>query len=63
MKIKKKTKADLIKKHTTPELFALAVLNAIPEISIFEAMNAIREYNKEYNEAYPKTEGQNNGEQ
>ena len=61
MKHKKKTKAELIKAHGTKEEFALAVLNAIPEISVEEAMTAIRKYIKEYNNAYPKTEGQNNG--
>ena len=39
---------NCIEKHGTPEEFTIAILNAIPEISIDEAILAIRNYYKDY---------------
>lgn len=38
---------EFIKKHGTPEEFTIAIIKAIPEISIDEAINAIKSYYKD----------------
>lgn len=46
-----KTTQDLQAAHGTPAEFRRAVLDAIPEISIDEAMDAIEKYEREWHEA------------
>jgi hypothetical protein len=42
------TKAEMRKRHGTPEEFRAAVLNAIGDISVHEACAAIEKYDLEY---------------
>jgi hypothetical protein len=45
------TKKQLEKKHGTPLQFQVAVMRAIGEISVKEAMLAIKKYKEEWNRA------------
>lgn len=44
-------RAELERNHGTPAEFALAVVNALGEISLAEAQNAIAQYEREWSEA------------
>ena len=52
---KTKTQLELESKHGTVAEFSGAIINAIGEISVMEAQEAIKKYTDEWNEAGKKS--------